>query len=62
MRGVSLQIGSVAIGSGFVEVIVLFHELFELGLDVCNLVGGELVFIEGYFGLFEVAKEAKLAG
>lgn len=34
VRGVGLEIGSVAVFCGFVEVVVLCDEGFELGLDV----------------------------
>lgn len=45
MRGVRLQVRAVSVLSGFVEVVVLGDEGFELGLDVYVSVSMGFVFV-----------------
>ena len=45
MRGIRLQVGAVSILGGFVEVVVLGDEGFELGLDVCMFVSMVFMFV-----------------
>ena len=45
MRGIRLQVGAVSILGGFVEVVVLGDEGFELGLDVCGFFRMGFVFV-----------------
>ena len=45
MGGISLQIGSIPVFSGAVQVVVLLNQLHELVLDVGELAIRELIFV-----------------
>ena len=48
VRRVCIEVGAVAFLGRLVEVVVARDELFELGLDVEDLFGGEVEFDEGH--------------
>lgn len=62
VAGVRVQIRSVAILGGLVEVVVLADELLELGLDVEDFGGGELELDDGHARCLEVGEEAYFGG
>ena len=60
--GIGLDVGAECLAGGLVEVVVLFDEVFELCLDLGDLVFGELVLVEGDAGGLEVGEEGELGG
>jgi hypothetical protein len=58
VRGVGVQVRSVPIFGGLVEVVVLPDELLELRLDAGEFVGREVVFDNGDFGGFQMGEES----
>jgi len=60
MAGVSLEVRSVPVFCGAIQVIVLFNELHKLILDVGQFAVGELVLIGADLRLLQIAQKSEL--
>lgn len=56
-----MKVRAVTILGGLMQVIILFDELFQLTLYIGDLVGWELILVQGNTGMLEVSQEAKFA-
>jgi hypothetical protein len=62
MARVGLEIASITVLGGLVQVVILADELLELRLHVHDLLGGKFEFDYGDAGCFEVCKETDFGG
>jgi hypothetical protein len=62
MARVGLEIATVAVLGGFVQVVVLANELLQLRLHIHDLLGRELEFDYGNSRRFEMCEEAHFGG
>lgn len=62
MARVGLEVASIAVLGGLVQVVILVDELLELRLHVHNLLGGEFELDDRHAGRFEVCQEPHFGG
>lgn len=62
MTGVGVEVGLESVLGALLQVVVLANELLELGLDVDDLLAGELELDDGDTGSLEVRQEADFVG
>jgi hypothetical protein len=60
MARIRLQVASIAVLGGAMQVVVLTNQLLQLGLDVDDLLDGKVKFDHRYARCFELAKEREL--